>query len=129
MCHNWKDELFKIMQREDENLEDLIERFSYNLKRAKMENLDEDNLKSLLLKAIWGEWIDILNMIGKGDISQLSLPEISELCIHLSRGKSRIGKSSRDLVLSRINKSAAGMVSMVKIGNSIDEFKTYILES
>ena len=58
-----------MMQREDENLEDLIERFSYNLKRAKMENLNEDTLKALLLKSIRDEWIDILNMVGKGDIS------------------------------------------------------------
>ena len=49
---NRKDEVFKMMQREDENLEDLIERFNYNIKRAKMENLDQDTLKSLLLKAI-----------------------------------------------------------------------------
>ena len=73
---NHKDELFKMMQREDENLEDLIERFNYNLKRAKMDNLDEDILKSLLLKAIRDEWIDILNMMGKGDISQLPLSDI-----------------------------------------------------
>lgn len=32
---NHKDEVFKMMQREDGNLEDLIERFYYNLKREK----------------------------------------------------------------------------------------------
>ena len=63
--HNQKDEVFKMMQREDENLEDLIERFSYNIKRAKMENLDEDALKSFLLKSIRAKLIYILNMIGK----------------------------------------------------------------
>jgi len=51
-----------MIQKEDENLEDLLERFQYNLKRAKMSNLDEETLKSLLLKAIRDEWIDILNM-------------------------------------------------------------------
>ena len=68
MPTNHKDEVLKMMQREDENLEDLIERFNYNLKRAKTNNLDEDTLKSLLLKAIRDEWIHILNMMGKGDI-------------------------------------------------------------
>ena len=63
--HNCKDEVFKMMQREDENIEDLIERFSYNLKRAKMENLDQYTLKALLLKSIRDEWIDILDMMGK----------------------------------------------------------------
>jgi len=71
MLTNQKDEVLKMMQRKDENLEDLIERFNYNLKRAKMNNLDEETLKSLLLKAIIDEWIDILNMMGKGDIYQL----------------------------------------------------------
>ena len=44
MPHNLKDEFFKMMQREDENLEDMNERFSYNIKRAKMENLDEETV-------------------------------------------------------------------------------------
>lgn len=43
------------MQREDEKLEDLIKRFSYKLKRAKMDNLDQDTLKALMLKAIRDE--------------------------------------------------------------------------
>ena len=87
MPNNHKDEVFKMIQREDENLEYLIERFNYNLKRAKMDNLDEDTLKAFLLKSIRDEWIDILNMMGKGDISQLQLNDIGELCVHLSRGK------------------------------------------
>ena len=41
-----------------------------------MDNLDEDTLKALLLKAIRDEWIDINNMMGKGDISQLPLNDI-----------------------------------------------------
>ena len=87
MPTNHKDEVFKMVQREDENLEDLLERFQYNLKREKMSNLDEETLKALLLKDIRDEWIDILNMMGKGDISQLPLHDIVELCVHLLRGK------------------------------------------
>ena len=49
---NHKEEVFKMVQKEDENLEDLLERFNYNMKRSKMENLDQDTLKSLLLKTI-----------------------------------------------------------------------------
>ena len=71
---NHKEEVFKMLQKEDENLEDLLERFKYNIKRAQMENLDQDTLKALLLKTIRDEWLDILNMMGKGDISQLTLP-------------------------------------------------------
>jgi len=72
MPHNPKGEFFKMIQKEDENLEDFIERFAYNVKRSKMHELDEETLKALLLKSIRDEWIDVLNFMGKGDISQLS---------------------------------------------------------
>jgi len=86
-------------------------------------------LKTLLLKAIRDEWIDILNMMGKGDISQLPLNDIGELCVHLSRGKSKIGKGPRDPSLVRVNKSATRSVNRAEIGNMFDEFKTDILGS
>ena len=67
--------------------------------------------------------------MGKGDISQLPLNDIAELCVHLSRGKSKTGKGLRDPSLVRANKSATGSVSRAKIGNMLDEFKTDILGS
>jgi len=69
MPHNLKDEVFKMMQKEDENLEDFIERFSYNVKSDKMHELDEENLKALLLKSIRDECTDLVNLMDKGDIS------------------------------------------------------------
>jgi len=129
MHANHKDEVVKMMQREDENLDDLIERLNYNLKRENIDNLDEDTLKDLLLKSIRDEWIDILNMTGKGDISQLPLNDIGELCVHLSRGKSKTGKRPRDPSLVRVNKSTTGSVSRAKIGNMLDEFNIDILGS
>ena len=48
MLVNHKVEVFKMLQNEDENLEDLLERFNYNINREKMENLDQDTLKALL---------------------------------------------------------------------------------
>jgi len=52
MPHNIKDEVFKMLQKEDENLKDFIEIFAYNVKRAKTHGLDEEYLKALLLKSI-----------------------------------------------------------------------------
>jgi len=124
---NHKDEVFKMVQKEDENLEDLLEIFQYSLKREKMSNLDSENLKALLLKSIRDEWIDILNMMGKGDISQLPLHDIVKLRVHLSRGKSKTEKGPRDPSLIRANKSPTGSVSRAEIGNMLDEFKTDIL--
>ena len=73
--------------------------------------------------------IDILNMMGKGYISQLPLNDIGELCVHLSRGKSKTGKGPRDPSLARVNKSATGSVSSPETRNMLDEFKTDILGS
>ena len=69
MPHNLKDEVFKMMQKEDENLEDLVQRFDFNVKRAKINYLDEETLKALLIKAIRDGWIDLLNLMGKGVVS------------------------------------------------------------
>ena len=92
-----------------------------------MHELDEETLKALLLKSIRDEWIDLLNLMGKGDISQLSFGEICELYIHISRGKAISRKNPRDPLLSRINKSAAGIVSRAELGNFLDNFITDIL--
>ena len=102
MPHNLKDEVFKMMQKEDENLEDFIEIFSYNVKRDKMHNLDEETLKYLLLKYIRDEWINLLNLMGKGYISQLSFGDICELFIHISIGKARSGKIQEILLCLRL---------------------------
>ena len=45
MPHNLKDEAFKIMQKEDENMEDFVERFKYNLHRSTHSDMDKDILK------------------------------------------------------------------------------------
>ena len=45
---NHKEEVFRMPQKEDENLEDLLEIFNYNIKREKIENLNQDTLKALL---------------------------------------------------------------------------------
>lgn len=52
-------------QKEDEILEDLVERFTYNIKRSKLHNLGSDTLKTLLLNSIRDEWIYLFNLVGK----------------------------------------------------------------
>ena len=117
------------MQKEDENIEDFIKIFAYNVKRVEMHEVDEETLKALLLKSIRDEWIDILNFMGKGYISNLSFGDICELYIQNSRGKERNGKNPRDPPMSRINKSVVGTVSRVELGNFLENFKTDILGS
>ena len=75
--HDLKEEIFRMNQREDESLEDLVERFMYNVKREKLHHLESDTLKTLLLIKIRDEWIDLLNLMSRGDVYQLSFEKIS----------------------------------------------------
>lgn len=69
MPHIIKDIVFKMVQKEDENIEDFVERFVYNITTEKMNNMDDETLKDLLLKSTKDELIDLLHLMGKGDIS------------------------------------------------------------
>ena len=61
-------------QKEDESLEDLVERFMYNVKREKLHHLGSDTLKTLLLRTI--------------------RDENNAYFDNKSRGKARVGKST-----------------------------------
>ena len=53
--------------------------------------------------------INVLNLMGVGDISFLPFDQISELCRKYSRGKAKTEKDSRDY-LSQVSKSTSGTV-------------------
>ena len=110
--HDLKEELFRMNQREYESLEDLIGRFMYNLKREKLHHLGSDTLKTLLLRTIRDEWIDLLDLMSRGDVYHLSFEEICETCKNMSRGRARVSKST------------SRSVSQAKLGNLLDNFKT-----
>ena len=76
-------------QREDESLEDFVERLEYNVQRSGHPDLDPDILKTILLRGIRDEHLDILNLLGKGDISKDNYQDILTLCRRSSQGKSR----------------------------------------
>jgi len=67
--------------------------------------LEKEILKTLILRGIKDKFLELLNLIGKGDVFQLSYDDVCELCIRYSRGISKAGKNSRD-VCSFFSKSA-----------------------
>ena len=98
-----KEELFKMVQKEDENLEDFVERLQYNLQRLDHPTMSKDILKTILLKGVRDDCLDMLNMLGKGDISKEPFDEIINLCMRCSRGAASRSKS-RDNIYSRVQK-------------------------
>ena len=103
-----------------------MERFTYNVKRAKLHDLGLDTLKNLLLKVIRDDWINILNLAGKGDVSQLSFQEICELCKHISRGKAKYGRSTQDPIMERVSKLTSGLVNQTQLNNFLDILRNLI---
>ena len=66
-----------MTQHEDENLEDYLERFLYNLQKSKQSSLNSDTITTIFLKGIRHEYINVLNLMGAGDISFLPFDQIS----------------------------------------------------
>ena len=60
-----------MTQQEDENLEDYVERFQYNLQISRQNGLNDDTLKIILLRGIRDDCIDMLNLMGARDVSLL----------------------------------------------------------
>ena len=75
-----KEKLFKMSQTEDESLEYFMERLEYNVQRSGNLDLDPNILKTILLRGIRDEHLDILNLLGKGDSSKESYQDILTLC-------------------------------------------------
>ena len=107
-------------------MEEYLEIFSYNLQKSKYNSLTPEITRTIFLKGIREEYLDILNVMDKGDISYLPFDEIQDLCQKYSRGKARNGK--RD-VTSKVTKSATSGISRAELGNLLEDFKTDLLST
>ena len=74
-----QDEIFTIIQDDDEMLEDYLERFLYILQRSKL-RLDPNTIRTLFLRGLTDNARNNLNLLGQGDISQQTFDQICELC-------------------------------------------------
>jgi len=60
-----KDEIFKMVAKENETLEEYVERFQYNPHRSPYGTLPGEVLKATLIKGMKDEWIETMNLMGK----------------------------------------------------------------
>ena len=90
-----REELFKMIQRDDESLEYFVERILYNVQRAGQNNMGLDVLKIILLHGIREDYLDMFNLLGKGDIPKESFENIIELCKRYSKESSRNNKRDK----------------------------------
>ena len=90
-----KEELFK-MNKKEESLENFVERLEYNVQRSRDQDMDPNILKTILLRGVKDEHLDMLNLLGKGDISKESYQDILTLCQRSSQGSSRSRSQHKD---------------------------------
>ena len=65
-----KDEIFQMVARPSETLEEYVEHFQYNLQRTPYINMPDNVLKTTMINGMKDQWIETLNIMGKGDIYQ-----------------------------------------------------------
>ena len=93
-----------------------------------------DVLKIILFHGIRDDFLDMLNLLGKGDISKVSFEKIIELCKRYSRGSSRNNKRDKGDklecdVFEKTQKSPNGGATRANIGNLLKNFKTEMMSS
>lgn len=117
-----------MVARPNETIEEYVEHFQYNLQRSPYASLPlPDNvLKTTLIKGMKEQWVETLNIMGKGDIYQENFVDIIDLCIRSSIGSTRLKPVERDM-LTRDNKIPGGGVTRAKICNLLEDFKIDIL--
>ena len=96
-----------MMQKDDEILEEFVERLLYNLQRPGHVDIGRDVLKIILLGGIREDCIDMLNFLGKGDISKEYFDHIVDLCRRYSRWYSRTSIRYQN-VFTRAQKTTSG---------------------
>ena len=72
------------------------------------------------------QWVETLNIMGKGDIYQDNYNDIVDLCIKCSRGSSRL-KPARREVNTRDSKDLGESITRSEIRILLEDFKTDIL--
>jgi len=74
------------------------------------------------------EWVETLNLMGKGDIYQETYDNIVQLCIRCSRGSTQT-RSRIQAPITRSSNITSGSVTRAKVGNILENFKTDILST
>ena len=116
------EEIFKMTSKEDEILEEYIEIFQYNLQRSPYTTLPRDVLKATLIGNMEDAWIEMLNLMGKGDIYKEEYDDIVKLCIKCLQGSTQTNHGTRD-PHNISNRVAGGVVTRTNIGNLLKYLK------
>jgi hypothetical protein len=117
-----------MQQTEDESHKDYLERFLYNYQKSKLFTTDPPIVRTLFLKGLRDDCIEVLNLLSSGDVHQKPFSEIAYYCRRHSRGQAKTRKGPRDPF--RINtKQSSRTVTITELGNLLENFKIDILST
>jgi hypothetical protein len=125
---NVKNDIFKMQQIEDESPEEYLERFLYNYQKLKLFTTNPAVVRTVFLKGIRDDCIEVLNLLSSGDVHQNHFADIADYCRRYSRGQAKTSKASRDY-FSRNTRQSSGTVTIIELGNVLENFKTNILST
>jgi hypothetical protein len=125
---NAKNDIFKMQQTKDESPEDYLERFLYNYQKSKLFTTDPIVVRTIFLKGIRDDSIEVLNFLSSGYVHQNPFAEIVDYCRRYSRGQAKTGKAPRDY-FSRNIKQSSWTVTRIELGNLLENFKKNILST
>lgn len=119
-----QDEIFIIVQGDDETLDDYLERFLYILQRSK-HKFDLSNIRTLFLGEITEDSRHNLNLLGQGDIFQKTFEQICDLCRKFSRNQSRSTRGGQ----RKNNKLGSTNAMIIVLENKMDNMKIEIMNT
>jgi hypothetical protein len=123
-----RNDIFKMLQSEEESLEDYLEMFLYNYQKTKQFSLDTATVRNIFLKGVRDDCIEVLNLMSSGDIYKNPFAYIAEYCKRYSRSQAKMGKIIRDPT-NIIAKPTSGGVMRIDLGNLLENFKKNILNT
>ena len=97
------------------------------LQKSKYNTLQEDAVRTIFLKGILDEYVEILNLMASGDVSHKSFEEITELCRKYSRSRAKAGKSTRESPSCISRTAGTSGITRIELENLLENFKTDIL--
>jgi hypothetical protein len=115
-----------MQKSKEESLQGYLERFLYNYQKTKQFSLDIATVRTVFLKGVRDDFIEVLNLMIFEDVYQNPFADIVEYCKRYSCSQSKIGKIIRDPT-NIIVKPTSGGVTRIEMGNILEKFKTYIL--
>jgi hypothetical protein len=117
-----------MQQSEEEILEDYLERFLYNYQKTKQFSLDTATTRTIFLKGIRDDYIEVLKLMSFCRFVSEFIVDIAKYCKRYSRSQAKTGKSVRDPI-GRPNQPSPRGDTRIELGNLLEKFKTNILNT